>query len=99
MRMLGIYVGDGPMSTLAFAKYEGLGNDFIVVEVATEAALPAELAKRLCDRHFGIGADGVLLVLPPVSREARARMVVLNADGSRSEMCGNGVRCVVLHLA
>jgi diaminopimelate epimerase len=89
----------GPMSTLTFAKYEGLGNDFIVVEAVSEAAFPAELAKRLCDRHFGIGADGVLLVLPPASREARARMVVLNADGSRPEMCGNGVRCVALHLA
>ncbi len=54
---------------------------------------------RLCDRHFGVGADGVLLVTPATSAEARARMVVLNADGSRPEMCGNGLRCVALHLA
>ncbi|HEY2406354.1 MAG TPA: diaminopimelate epimerase [Polyangiaceae bacterium] len=87
------------MSGLAFSKYEGLGNDFVVIDAATEALLDPALAIRMCDRHFGIGADGVLLVLPPVSQRARARMVVLNADGSRPEMCGNGVRCVALHLA
>ena len=83
----------------AFDKYEGLGNDFVVVEADDQAALDASEAVRLCDRHFGIGADGVLLVTPPSSAEARARMVVLNADGSRPEMCGNGLRCVALHLA
>ncbi|MEB2311224.1 MAG: diaminopimelate epimerase [Sorangiineae bacterium] len=86
------------MRSLTFGKYEGLGNDFIVVDAATEWLEP-ELAVKLCDRHFGVGADGVLLVLPPSSLEARARMVVLNADGSRPEMCGNGLRCVALHLA
>lgn len=84
---------------IAFAKYEGLGNDFIVIEAASESMLSLERARALCDRHFGVGADGVLLVLPPVSRAARARMVVINADGSRPEMCGNGVRCVGLHVA
>ncbi len=83
---------------MAFDKYEGLGNDFVVVE-ATAEWTDASRAVRLCDRHFGIGADGVLLVLPPTSAEARARMVVQNADGSRPEMCGNGLRCVALHLA
>lgn len=85
--------------TIAFDKYEGLGNDFIVVDAASEGALGAEAARALCDRHFGIGADGVLLVVPPLAAGSRARMVVLNADGSRPEMCGNGIRCVALHLA
>jgi diaminopimelate epimerase len=53
----------------------------------------------VCDRRLGVGADGVLLVLPPRSPEAAARMVVINADGSIPEMCGNGLRCVALHVA
>jgi diaminopimelate epimerase len=88
----------------AFWKYEGTANDFIVVE-GDDASLdldPAVVA-HLCDRHRGVGADGVLLVTPPsVPREAggaAARMVVRNADGSRPEMCGNGLRCVALHVA
>lgn len=84
--------------SLVFTKYEGLGNDFIVVD-ANAASVTPELARSLCDRNFGIGADGVLLVLPGESLEARARMLVLNADGSRPQMCGNGLRCVALHLA
>lgn len=84
---------------LSFAKYEGIGNDFVVVDAEDEASLGVEQAKALCDRHFGIGADGVLLVLPASVPSARARMVVLNADGSRPEMCGNGLRCVALHLS
>lgn len=78
---------------LHFAKYEGLGNDFVVVD-GLEGLAPATV-RSLCDRHFGIGADGVLLV----SREPSARMIVLNADGSRPEMCGNGLRCVARYLA
>src|SRR6187399_2343014 len=84
---------------LAFTKYEGAGNDFLVVEAPTEAAISPERAVELCDRHFGVGADGVLLVVPPSATGSRARMVVLNADGSRPEMCGNGLRCVAMHLA
>jgi diaminopimelate epimerase len=87
------------MPSLGFTKYEGLGNDFLVVDAAGDTAVDAERAAKLCDRHFGVGADGVLLVTPPTSSHARARMVLLNADGSRSEMCGNGIRCVALHLA
>jgi len=77
---------------MRFAKYEGLGNDFVLVE-APGTVEPAD-ARRICDRHFGVGADGVLLVQrdPPAMR-------VLNADGSVAEMCGNGLRCVVWHLA
>jgi diaminopimelate epimerase len=82
---------------LRFDKYEGLGNDFIVVD--GEVALATDRVTWLCDRHFGIGADGVLVVSRPLSAGARATMTVQNADGSRPEMCGNGLRCVALHLA
>jgi diaminopimelate epimerase len=84
------------MTGFAFAKYEGLGNDFIVIEAAHDGAITREQAVHLCDRHFGIGADGVLLVLPPRVDGCAARMRVLNADGSHPEMCGNGLRCVAL---
>lgn len=86
------------MRTLQFTKYHGLGNDFIIVDTDAPAAWTAEQARSLCDRHRGVGADGVLLVGPPVAG-ARASMRVLNADGSEPEMCGNGLRCVALHLA
>ncbi len=84
---------------LDFHKYEGLGNDFVLVEAEREDAVTPSLARSLCDRRFGVGADGVLLLLPPTSAGAQARMKVLNADGSVPEMCGNGLRCAVLHLA
>jgi diaminopimelate epimerase len=84
------------MTSLAFSKYEGLGNDFILIEAAHDGAVTREQAVRLCDRHFGIGADGVLLVLPPTANGCAARMRVVNADGSEPEMCGNGLRCVAL---
>jgi diaminopimelate epimerase len=80
---------------LRFDKYEGTGNDFIVLdaEALTEEPDWAQLAPALCDRHRGIGADGVLLL----GRGERApwRMRVINADGSEPEMCGNGVRCAM----
>jgi diaminopimelate epimerase len=82
---------------LSFDKYEGLGNDFVVVEQASPFA--ERRISTLCDRHFGIGGDGVLVVAPGRSGGARASMIVQNADGSRPEMCGNGLRCVALHLA
>lgn len=84
---------------LAFHKYEGLGNDFVLVEADRDDAVSPELARTLCDRRFGVGADGILLVLPPSTDGAQARMRVLNADGSIPEMCGNGLRCAVLHVA
>jgi diaminopimelate epimerase len=84
---------------LRFDKYEGLGNDFVVVEAADDSAISPSQAVALCDRRFGIGADGVLLVLPSRTSRSAARMRVLNADGSIPEMCGNGLRCVVLHEA
>jgi diaminopimelate epimerase len=89
------------MGGFAFEKYEGLGNDFIVIEVPREASegITPERARALCDRRFGIGADGVLLVSPADNPAHAARMRVLNSDGSAPEMCGNGLRCVALHLA
>ena len=81
---------------VAFAKYEGLGNDFILIERGALGgrALTTEQAVALCDRHRGIGGDGVLIVDVEVPR-----MDVINSDGSVPEMCGNGLRCVALHLA
>lgn len=87
------------MARLGFEKYQGLGNDFLVVDAASDALFDAAEVRRLCDRHFGVGGDGVLLVAPADTPGARARMIVLNSDGSRPEGCGNGLRCVALHLA
>ena len=82
---------------LSFAKYEGLGNDFVIVEAAeVGAALGPAQAVSICDRHLGVGGDGVLLL---EHGEGRVTMKVLNADGSIPEMCGNGIRCVALHLS
>lgn len=80
---------------VCFEKWQGLGNDFVVIRDLGRDLGDAEV-RRLCDRRFGIGADGVLLV--ETGAEA-PRMIVRNADGSRPEMCGNGLRCVVGHLA
>jgi len=84
---------------LNFHKYEGLGNDFVVVELADENGVSPDRASSICDRRYGVGADGVLLVLPARADGCAARMRVINADGSIPEMCGNGVRCVALHIA
>jgi diaminopimelate epimerase len=87
-------------ASIDFHKYEGLGNDFVVVEAEHPEVVPIELARKMCDRRRGIGGDGVLLLLPPRDRtRAVGRMVVINADGSVPEMCGNGIRCVALHVA
>ena len=81
------------MATLRFAKLHGTANDFVYVD-AREGfpGDPAALAPRLCDRRRGIGADGLILVERPTSRDADCRMVIYNADGTRPEMCGNGIR-------
>lgn len=82
--------------TLRFAKYQGLGNDFVLVE---GPLMDPDRARRLCDRHRGIGADGVVTILPPRSPGAVATMHIYNSDGSVAEMCGNAIRCVAVHLA
>jgi diaminopimelate epimerase len=81
---------------LRFAKYHGLGNDFVVVD---GPLMTADRARRICDRRRGIGADGVLTLLPPRSPGAVATMHIYNSDGSVAKMCGNGIRCVARHLA
>jgi diaminopimelate epimerase len=78
---------------MKFTKMHGIGNDYIYVNgFAETVADPAHLAKIVSDRHLGIGADGLILILP--SDKADVKMRMFNADGSESEMCGNGVRCV-----
>ena len=78
-------------------KYHGLGNDFVVLDRRrTGQDIDAETSRWVCDRRLGIGADGVLTLLP--SSRGLARMVVHNADGSIAEMCGNGLRCAVKYL-
>lgn len=82
-------IGDDKMN---FTKMHGLGNDFIVIEnMGSEIKNLKELAVKLCDRHSGIGADGILSV--ESTETADTRMVIINSDGSEAEMCGNGIRC------
>jgi len=71
----------------------GLGNDFILINTLEEEVFQdyAELARKLCNRNFGIGADGLIIVLP--SEKADIKMRIFNPDGSEAEMCGNGIRC------
>ena len=89
---------------LQFSKYQGLGNDFVLIEGRqgqldpTISAPDPEWVRRICDRRFGIGADGIILALPPEGA-AELRMRIFNADGSEAEMCGNGIRCLARFLA
>lgn len=83
-----------------FTKYQGLGNDFILVDNRGQTApqlTPAQAAQA-CDRHFGIGADGVIFLLPGESG-ADYTMRIYNSDGSEPEMCGNGIRCLARFIA
>ena len=78
---------------LRFTKMQGIGNDYVYVNGFEERVdNPGELAKRISDRHFGVGSDGLVLILP--SGVADLRMRMFNADGSEAEMCGNATRCV-----
>jgi diaminopimelate epimerase len=95
------------MSAVSFSKVEGLGNDFILLDrlylgadaLELAVAWTRSIAARLCERRTGIGADGILVVGAPQTEEALGTMIVVNADGSRPEMCGNGLRCVAAFLA
>jgi len=81
------------MAHLRFTKMHGIGNDYVYVDCFREhVPNPAELAVRVSDRHTGIGSDGLILICP--SESADCRMEMYNADGSRGDMCGNGIRCV-----
>lgn len=85
--------------TLRFTKMHGLGNDFVVIDDrAEELHLSDEDVRFLCDRNFGIGADGVMLVRPAVSSDADFGWWFRNSDGSVAEMCGNGIRCFARYL-
>ena len=85
---------------IAFSKYHGLGNDFILIDnrAAAEPRLSPEAAVRWCDRHFGIGADGVILALPGQG-DTDYTMRIFNSDGSEPEMCGIGIRCMARFVA
>ncbi|XP_042042034.1 diaminopimelate epimerase, chloroplastic-like [Salvia splendens] len=85
---------------LHFVKYHGLGNDFILVDNrdSEEPKITPEQAVKLCDRNFGIGADGVIFALPGING-TNYTMRIFNSDGSEPEMCGNGVRCFARFIA
>jgi len=83
---------------MRFIKMHGAGNDYVYVDCFSQAPPgdPAGLARRVSDRHFGVGGDGLVLILPSAVADARMRM--FNADGSEAEMCGNAVRCVAKYV-
>ena len=89
---------------LQFSKYQGLGNDFLMLDGRDAASaafcfgLTPGRIQRLCDRRFGVGGDGVILALPP-QEGGELRMRIFNADGTEPEMCGNGIRCLARFLA
>jgi len=81
---------------MKFWKYNGLGNDFVLIDgINTDAEIDAERCKLMCDRNFGVGADGVIFLLP--GERSDVSMRVINSDGSEAEMCGNGIRCLAKH--
>ena len=82
---------------MRFTKMQGCGNDYIYVNCFEESvSSPQELAKAVSNRHFGIGSDGLVLILPSDIADCRMRM--FNSDGSESEMCGNAIRCVAKYV-
>jgi len=83
---------------MKFTKMQGAGNDYVYVDCFANPTPhdPARLSRAISDRHFGIGADGLILICP--SDRADARMRMFNADGSEAEMCGNGIRCVAKYV-
>ncbi len=82
---------------MKFTKMQGLGNDYVYVNCFKEKIEnPSELAVRISDRHFGVGSDGLIMINP--SEKADFEMEMYNADGSRGEMCGNGIRCVAKYV-
>ena len=85
---------------IEFSKYQGLGNDFILIDNrnSSEPMVTPEQAVKMCDRHFGIGADGVIFALPG-NNGTEYTMRIYNSDGSEPEMCGNGIRCLAKFIA
>jgi diaminopimelate epimerase len=88
------------MLRLPFTKAQGAGNDFLVIESGPEVTLPSlELRQRICDRHYGVGADGILfLTVPSTQRGADADLRIFNSDGGEVEISGNGTRCAAAYL-
>jgi diaminopimelate epimerase len=91
------------LQILPFCKYHGLGNDFVMIDNISASSHPINLdvscIQQLCDRHRGIGADGVILASPTTNaNEIDYVMKIYNADGSQPEMCGNGIRCMGLFV-
>ncbi len=84
------------MESIAFTKVQGTGNDFVLVDGRSRSEDWSSLAKSICARHFGVGADGLLVMQD--SRQAPVQMVMYNPDGSEAEMCGNGIRCFVKYV-
>ena len=84
-----------------FFKYSAAGNDFVIINERELGGfeLTKENIVRICDRRFGVGADGILLHSSPESSNAHAKMTIINSDGTLAEMCGNGIRCFALYLA
>ncbi len=83
---------------MRFAKLEGLSNDFIMIHEIADIPTLMRKAPLLCDRKRGVGADSIILVLPPTAQDADFQMRTLNADGSEAEMCGNGIRCLAVYV-
>jgi diaminopimelate epimerase len=82
---------------MRFVKMHGIGNDYVYIDCFQETVKdPETLAVRISDRHFGVGGDGLILIMP--SEKADARMRMFNADGSEAQMCGNGIRCVAKYV-
>ena len=87
------------MASLAVTKCQSAGNDFVLLDRTSGFRLNyPELAQTLCDRHFGVGGDGLLVLERPADPRSDVAMLIFNADGSQAEMCGNGVRCVARFL-
>ncbi|MBI2863294.1 MAG: diaminopimelate epimerase [Chloroflexi bacterium] len=85
---------------MRFAKMHGIGNDYVVIDARQDSDLRRDwpaVARTLCDRHFGVGSDGLVLVIPSATADFRFRM--FNPDGTEAEMCGNGIRCFAKYVA
>jgi len=91
------------MNKFQFYKYEGNGNDFIIIDSRKNDSYNKLISKnsfnvkKLCDRNFGIGADGIIFIVNP-DNDNDSRMIIFNSDGSEAEMCGNGIRCMIEYL-
>ena len=82
---------------IKFTKMEGIGNDYVYINTFEQKVLnPSELSKKISDRHFGVGSDGLILI--GSSDIADFKMSIYNSDGSQAEMCGNGIRCVAKYV-